>query len=96
MFNVAFQAGPNKPKMANYKVEQIPSAPLSNLGEGPHWDIERQSLYYNDIYGGSIHRYDYNENKTYNCKIGKFISLKQRSSKKAFTQRQLSPQTMSP
>lgn len=57
--------------MADYKVEQITSAPLSVLGEGPHWDIERQSLYYNDIYGGSIHRFDYNENKTYNATIGK-------------------------
>lgn len=54
--------------MAGYKVEVLPS-PISVLGEGPHWDIERQSLYYNDIYGGSIHRYDYAENKTYNAKV---------------------------
>ncbi|XP_035772966.1 regucalcin-like [Anopheles albimanus] len=57
--------------MASYKVEQLPS-PLSVLGEGPHWDVERQSLYYNDIYGGSIHRYDYAENKTYNATIEGF------------------------
>lgn len=54
--------------MAGYKVEVLPS-PISVLGEGPHWDIERQCLYYNDIYGGSIHRYDYAENKTYNAKV---------------------------
>ena len=56
--------------MASYKVEQVPS-PLSVLGEGPHWDIAAQSLYYNDIYGDkqSISRYDYNENKTYNATI---------------------------
>lgn len=53
-----------------YKVETVPS-PLSTLGEGPHWDVESQSLYYNDIYGGSIHRYDYAENKTYNATVGK-------------------------
>uniref|UniRef100_A0A182P695 Regucalcin n=1 Tax=Anopheles epiroticus TaxID=199890 RepID=A0A182P695_9DIPT len=62
---------PPKKKMASYKVEQLPS-PLSVLGEGPHWDVERQSLYYNDIYGGSIHRYDYAENKTYNATIDGF------------------------
>lgn len=57
-----------------YKVETVPS-PLSTLGEGPHWDVESQSLYYNDIYGGSIHRYDYAENKTYNATVGKYNFL---------------------
>lgn len=57
--------------MASYKVEEVKSSPISVLGEGPHWDIERQSLYYNDIYGDkqSISRYDYNEDKTYNAVI---------------------------
>lgn len=57
--------------MASYKVEVVESSPISVLGEGPHWDIERQSLYYNDIYGDkqSISRYDYKENKTYNAVI---------------------------
>lgn len=55
----------------SYLVKQIESAPLTVLGEGPHWDIERQSLYFNDIYGGTIHRFDYASGKTYNCKIGK-------------------------
>ncbi|XP_055588960.1 regucalcin [Uranotaenia lowii] len=54
--------------MTSYKVEQVPS-PLNVLGEGPHWCIERQSLYYNDIYGGTIHRYDYAQNVTYTAKI---------------------------
>lgn len=54
-----------------YKVEVVESSPISVLGEGPHWDVERQSLYYNDIYGDkqSISRYDYNEDKTYNAVI---------------------------
>lgn len=60
--------------MTSYVVEQVPS-PLSVLGEGPHWDIERQSLYYNDIYGGSIHRYDYSENKTYNATVREYFPL---------------------
>lgn len=57
--------------MASYKIEVVESSPRSVLGEGPHWDVERQSLYYIDIYGTSqsVSRYDYNEAKTYNAKI---------------------------
>lgn len=57
--------------MSSYKIEVVESSPVSTLGEGPHWDIERQSLYYIDIYGTnqSISRFDYNEGKTYNAKI---------------------------
>lgn len=57
--------------MASYKIEVVESSPRSVLGEGPHWDVERQSLYYIDIYGTSqsLSRYDYNEDKTYNAKI---------------------------
>ncbi|XP_058468163.1 regucalcin-like [Malaya genurostris] len=54
--------------MTSYNVEQLPS-PFSVLGEGPHWCSEQQSLYYNDIYGGTIHRYDYIGNTTYTAKI---------------------------
>lgn len=56
--------------MARFNVELLPS-PLSDLGEGPHWDIETQSLYYNDIYGGFINRYDYGQNKTFSATVGK-------------------------
>lgn len=57
--------------MANYKIEVVEASPQSVLGEGPHWDVARQSLYYIDIYGTnqSITRYDYNEDKAYNAKI---------------------------
>ncbi|KAG5672043.1 hypothetical protein PVAND_002205 [Polypedilum vanderplanki] len=56
---------------SSYKIEIVESSPRSTLGEGPHWDVERQSLYYIDIYGEnqSISRYSYNEEKTYNAKI---------------------------
>lgn len=56
---------------SSYKVEVVEASPMSVLGEGPHWDIDRQSLYYIDIYGTnqSVSRYDYNEDKTYNAKI---------------------------
>lgn len=55
---------------ATVKVEVVPS-PKSVLGEGPHWDAESQSLYYNDIYGTeySILRYSPAENKTYGATI---------------------------
>jgi len=55
---------------ATVKVENLPS-PISVIGEGPHWDVESQSLYYNDIYGheSSVLRYDYRENKTYTATI---------------------------
>lgn len=55
--------------MAAYKVEQL-NAPLSVLGEGPHWDDETQNLYYIDIYGGTVNRYCMAENKTYTATIG--------------------------
>jgi gluconolactonase len=57
--------------MASYKVEPVESSPISVLGEGPHWDVKSQSLFYNDIYGDkqSISRFSYNEKKTYNAKI---------------------------
>lgn len=60
--------------MATYKVEQVTASPISVLGEGPHWDVETQSLYYVDIYSNtsSVLRYDYAENKTYSSVIGKF------------------------
>lgn len=61
--------------MESIKVIAIPTAPLSLLGEGPHWDNETQSLYYVDIFGinESILRYDFVQNKTYSATIGKLI-----------------------
>lgn len=48
----------------------VPS-PRSTLGEGPHWDAEKQYLYYVDIFGPdySILRHDPAENKTYGATI---------------------------
>lgn len=52
----------------NYKVEQLPSQ-LCLLGEGPHWDDLTQNLYFIDIYGGTVNRYCFTENKTYSANI---------------------------
>lgn len=52
----------------SFQVEIVKS-PKSKLGEGPHWHEETKSLYYVDIYGGSILRYDSKINETFEAKI---------------------------
>lgn len=39
------------------KVERIEEIEIVELGEGPHWDAESQSLYFVDIFGKAIHKY---------------------------------------
>lgn len=38
-------------------VERIDAIEPIELGEGPHWDAETQSLYFVDIFGKAIHKY---------------------------------------
>lgn len=46
------------------------------LGEGPHWDVDTQSLYFVDIFGKSVHRYVPATQKYTKAVIGKyFITL---------------------
>ncbi|XP_017101821.2 regucalcin-like [Drosophila bipectinata] len=52
----------------SYKVEPLPDS-KARLGEGPHWDEARQSLYYVDLDSAGINRYDYNQKKIYKAKI---------------------------
>lgn len=40
------------------------------LGEGPHWDIDSQCLYYVDIFGQYIHKYIPSINSNTKVKIG--------------------------
>uniref|UniRef100_A0A182W7R0 Regucalcin n=1 Tax=Anopheles minimus TaxID=112268 RepID=A0A182W7R0_9DIPT len=54
--------------MADVKVEVLPG-PFLQLGEGPHWDGESQSLYYVCILTSTLHRYDWRENRTYTAKL---------------------------
>ncbi|XP_036331450.1 regucalcin-like [Rhagoletis pomonella] len=49
-----------------YKLEPIPNGETL-IGEGPHWDIETQSLYFVDIDVAKLLRYDYKQNKTYSA-----------------------------
>lgn len=52
----------------SYKVEPLPDS-YAGLGEGPHWDVARQSLYFVDLEAGCLLRYDYKQNKTYRAQI---------------------------
>ncbi|ENN81656.1 hypothetical protein YQE_00966, partial [Dendroctonus ponderosae] len=38
-------------------VERVTDIPVIELGEGPHWDIQTESLYFVDLFGKAIHRY---------------------------------------
>lgn len=39
------------------KVERVSEIGTIELGEGPHWDADTQSLYFVDIFGKAIHKY---------------------------------------
>ncbi|XP_030386451.1 regucalcin isoform X2 [Scaptodrosophila lebanonensis] len=52
----------------SYKIEPLPDS-YAGLGEGPHWDAARQSLYFVDIEAPALLRYDYKQNKTYRAQI---------------------------
>lgn len=56
--------------VVSYFVETLPG-PLSTVGEGPVWDIDRQYLYFVDIHECAILRYDPVQNRTYKAIIGK-------------------------
>lgn len=52
----------------SYEVEAV-GEPLV-LGEGPHWDISTQTLYFVDIRSGSIHSYKSSTNEYYSAVVG--------------------------
>lgn len=57
--------------MADIKIEEITTeAQRCELGEGPHWDIETQSLYYvNILEDAAIFRYDYKTGEIFKATI---------------------------
>ncbi|KAH8420598.1 hypothetical protein KR009_011951, partial [Drosophila setifemur] len=57
-----------EPLQMSYKIEPLPDS-FAGLGEGPHWDEARQSLYYVDIEAGGLLRYDFQQDKVYKAKI---------------------------
>lgn len=52
------------------KVERIKDIPNIELGEGPHWDIQTQSLYFVDIFGKAVHKYIPASGKHYKASVG--------------------------
>lgn len=52
------------------KIEEITTeAQRCELGEGPHWDVARQSLYFIDIVAPAIFRYDFKNGEIYRATI---------------------------
>lgn len=64
----------------SYQVQAITESPMSALGEAPHWDVARQSLYYVDIgaTAPTILRYDFLSEKIYAAVVGKSINTYRR------------------
>lgn len=42
--------------VSSFKIERLTSS--VELGEGPHWSVQEQKLYYVDLNGQKIMRYD--------------------------------------
>lgn len=58
----------------SYSVQAI-EEPISALGEAPHWDIDRQSLYYVDIFAEkpTVLRYDAVLDQTFVAVVGESL-----------------------
>jgi len=56
-------------------VQRIPEIPNMELGEGPHWDIETQSLYLVDITSKSIHKYNPSTGQHSKATFDKLVSF---------------------
>ena len=65
--------------MASPKVEQI--APGIDVGEGPHWDHNAKALYYVDIRGSTVNKYDPATKKHTTVKIGMYIYIEDSQTK---------------
>lgn len=52
----------------SYQIEQIKDG-QTLIGEGPHWDIATQSLYFVDVYGKKLMRFDYAQQAVYRSVI---------------------------
>lgn len=53
----------------NFKVDQVMGTTMNVLGEAPFYDVETESMYWTDIVGGQIFRYDLATNHFYTAKI---------------------------
>lgn len=55
-------------KSSNVKVERVTPHHML-LGEGPHYSLEKNSVYFVDILDGTVNRYDLKENTIYSARI---------------------------
>ncbi|KAI2806338.1 hypothetical protein BLOT_008293 [Blomia tropicalis] len=61
--------------MEPFVVEAIDQSPVSDLGEGPHWDKSVSSLYYVDAFVGDVHRYETKEGKHSRINLGDLVTI---------------------
>ena len=54
------------------KIERIPTTPCL-VGEGPVWDVAEQALYFIDIVGKVVHRFDPSSGQTRSWDVGQII-----------------------
>lgn len=60
------------------KVERVTDIPILQagaVGEGPHWDVETQSLYFIDVFGKNIHKYVPSTGQHTSATLGKVPSI---------------------
>lgn len=57
------------------EVARIKEIPNIELGEGPHWDIQTQSLYFVDIFGKAVHKYIPASGKHYKAAVGTYPTV---------------------
>jgi len=43
--------------MSGYKIEVVKGSQRTYLGEGPHWNADKEEILYVDIFGKAVHRY---------------------------------------
>ncbi len=54
------------------KIERVPTVHCM-VGEGPVWDSTEQALYFIDIVGKAVHRYDPRNERTRSWNVGQVI-----------------------
>lgn len=54
----------------SHSVERVKKVKAARLGEGPHWDIPSQTLYFVDIMGGSVHSYKPSTDEYHSAVVG--------------------------
>lgn len=64
------------------EVARIKEIPNIELGEGPHWDIQTQSLYFVDIFGKAVHKYIPASGKHYKAAVGTYPTVQNTVSNK--------------